>query len=129
MLAKLSHQQRDGLMTVNGNFGSAPNYEPNSESNEGKPLGFGMQGVTNTSYPVHGEASRHIEPINDADFFQAGRLYEVQSAEGKTALVNNLAGHLGHAKKAIQQRQLSHIKRANAEFGQRVELAMRKAKL
>jgi catalase len=45
-------------------------------------------------------------------------------ASEKTDLVNNIAGHLKNAKKHIQERQIAHFKRADAEYGQRIEEAI-----
>ncbi|KAI8060087.1 catalase [Gongronella butleri] len=115
---RVANHQRDGAMAVNGNGGSAPNYEPNSF---GGPY---QTNVANTLYyadPIEGVAGRHPYSLEDVDFVQAGNLYRLMPAEEKTDLVNNIAGHLKNAKKHIRDRQIAHFKRADPEYGQRVE--------
>jgi len=118
--ARIANYQRDGFMRVDGNGGSGPNYEPNS---------FGGPTQAGASAAIHaasfsGTIERHIVPLNDDDFYQAGQLYRLLSASEKAALINNIAGHLKNAKKQIQQRQIAHFKRADPEYGARVEAAL-----
>ncbi|KAK9679373.1 catalase A [Basidiobolus ranarum] len=117
------HHQRDGFMTVNGNFGSEPNYEPNS-MHEGA---FKQLHIHGKSYPqtknmekVHGVVDRYVVPIADDDYVQAGNLYQVQSEDGKSRMVSNLVGHLGGANPIIQKRQLEIFRKADADLGARV---------
>lgn len=117
--ANVKHHQRDGFMTVNGNFGSKPNYEPNSF---GGPNQLGSQiGITYTPDLIQGNITRHVMSLTDDDFVQAGNLYRLSSAENKTHLVNNVAGHLQNAKKFIRERQVVNFKRADPEYGSRIE--------
>lgn len=117
--SKLNHNQRDGFMAVNGNFGSHPNYEPNSF---GGPHQLGPQiGISYTPDELQGRIARHVMSLTDDDFAQAGNLYRLMSEQDKTHLVNNIAGNLQNAKKFIRDRQLAHFKRADPEYGQRIE--------
>lgn len=118
--AKVSHHQRDGPMAVNGNFGSAPNYEPNSL---GGPNQAGRSAAL-TPYAVSGMVDRHAAVLKDDDFVQAGNLYRLMTPEQKTRLVNNIAGNLKNAKKHLRERQLAHFKRADPEYGARIEKAV-----
>lgn len=116
---KVFNQQRDGFMAVNGNGGAAPNYEPNSVGGS-----FGVTAdvkASESKFEVSGVTARHKVALNDADFIQAGRLYEIQSPEAKTRMVSNLVGHLSAAKPHIRARQLVQFKRANQELGKRIE--------
>lgn len=116
---RVFNQQRDGFMVVNGNGGAAPNYEPNSA---GGSFGVSSDAKAGESkFEVSGVAGRHKVPLVEADFVQAGRLYEIQSSEAKTRMVSNLVGHLSAAKPHIRARQLVHFKRANQELGKRIE--------
>ncbi|KAI8972482.1 catalase [Pilobolus umbonatus] len=119
--SRVANHQRDGLMAVLGNGGSAPNYEPNSF---GGPHQTNIPNTTFSPEPIEGETGRFSYNLVDDDFVQAGDLYRLMSAEEKTDLVNNIAGHLKNAKKHIQQRQLGNFKRADAEYGQRIEEAI-----
>jgi catalase len=64
--------------------------------------------------------------LTDDDFAQAGQLYRIQSDEEKTDLINNIAGHIKNAKKEIRDRQIAHFKRADPDYGQRVQDAVNK---
>lgn len=115
--AKLNNHQRDGAMTVNGNFGSAPNYEPNSQ---GGPTQVGKYGAI-SAFQVSGNAERYVVPLTDDDFVQAGNLFKLMNTEQKNLLINNVAGALRGAKKHIQERQIPHFKRADPKYGEGVE--------
>jgi len=115
--AKINNHQRDGFMTVNGNFGAAPNYEPNSF---GGPHQAGKSAAL-APVAVTGNGERYTLPVKDDDFVQAGNLYRLLTADQKTRLVNNIAGAIKGAKRHIQERQIAHLKKADAEYGSRVE--------
>lgn len=111
------NHQRDALMVVDGNGGAAPNYEPNSNSADAKV----QASAAYSQFPVSGVVARHPVKLTDADFVQAGRLYAIQSPEGKARMVSNLVGHLRNAKPHLRARQLAHFKRADKELGARIE--------
>ncbi|KAF9287602.1 hypothetical protein BGZ88_008545 [Linnemannia elongata] len=119
--ARISNQQRDGHMAVNGNGGSAPNYEPNSFG------GAKQTAVASTysSFELNAIAARHIIQLSDEDFVQPGNLYRLLSAEEKSDLIDNMAGHLKNAKVFLQERQVGHIKRADKEWGARLEAKLK----
>ena len=114
------NQQRDGPMTVNENGGSAPNFDPNSAGGAFS-VAVDPARATENRYPLNGVVGRHAISLKDADFIQAGRLYEIQSSEAKARMVSNIVGHLSGAKPHIRARQLAHFKRANSEMGKRIE--------
>lgn len=108
----------DFSFSVNGNGGAAPNYEPNSF---GGPYQTNVAATTFSAEEVSGLTGRFTYELTDDDFVQAGDLYRLMSAEEKTDLVENIAGHLKNAKKHIRERQIAHFKRADPEYGQRIE--------
>lgn len=116
--SRVANYQRDGVMAVLGNGGSGPNYEPNSF---GGPAATNINATTFTAEEIHGATGRHTYQLTDDDFVQAGDLYRLLSAEEKTHLVNNISGHLKNAKQHIQERQIAHFKRADQEYGQRIQ--------
>ncbi|KAF9966110.1 hypothetical protein BGZ70_003272 [Mortierella alpina] len=119
--ARVANQQRDGPMSVNGNGGSAPNYEPSS-------FGGAKQtsiASTYSSSELNAIAARHIIQLSDEDFVQPGNLYRLMSAEEKSDLIDNMAGHLKNAKTFLQERQVGHIKRADKEWGSRLEAKLK----
>jgi len=146
--AKVLNYQRDGVMAVNGNFNSEPNYGPNSVNGPQQLLTGPNRDVTslytsNSVYsgvthnicpfsPDRPEAqlapARYVQPEQDADYSQAGDLYRLMCPEDKTDLINNIVGHLKHAKTAIQDRMIANFKRADIEYGRRVEEGLIKSR-
>jgi catalase len=124
--APVANHQRDGFMTVNGNGGSLPNYEPSS-FDKIKQAGIGLVGITYTPERVTGTVIKHPMQISDDDFVQAGALYNLQPEDAKARLVGNVAGHLANAKPHIRKRQLDNFRRANPEYGKRIEAGMAKS--
>ncbi|MEU8138983.1 catalase-related domain-containing protein, partial [Streptodolium elevatio] len=101
----------------------AKNYEPNSFGGPyetGEPLAApsAVVGFTGTH-----EAPAHTK---DDDFFQAGELYRLMSAEEKSRLIANLAGFIGQVQRDdIVERVLPHFHAADPEYGRRLEEAVR----
>ncbi|KAL0077022.1 catalase [Phycomyces blakesleeanus] len=120
-VSRVANYQRDGFMTVNGNGGSNLNYGPNSFDG---PYQNDIVGSTYTAEEISGFTGRFTYELKDVDFVQAGDLYRVMSPEERTDLVNNIAGHLKNAKKHIRDRQIAHFKRADREYGSRIESAI-----
>lgn len=67
---RVTNSIRDGFMVVNGNQGSAANYEPSSF----KPLQFSPHAALST-LPVRGLAARYKPAHPNCDFSQPGELY------------------------------------------------------
>ena len=113
---KIANYQRDGAMRIDGNGSSQPNYSPNST---GGPVADVQ--ATESPIPIQGVAGRSEYPqVNRADDFeQAGLLYKVLSAEERTRLVSNIAGHMSRVKPEIQRRQIEHFLKADPEYGNR----------
>ena len=111
------HYQRDGFMAPGNNYGSAPNYEPNST--EGTPK----------DNPAYAEPPNHLGDVtvdryshregND-DYTQAGNLYRLMTPEQQERLADNIVGSLSQARQDIQMRQLCHFFRADISYGRRV---------
>ncbi|RUP46372.1 catalase [Jimgerdemannia flammicorona] len=118
-ISRVSNHHRDGFMAVNGNGGSVPNYEPNSHDNS--PRQINVVGTTFANEEVSGRTDRHGYVLTDDDFFQAGQLYRLMTAEQRDHLIENIAGHLKNAKLHIRQRQIANFSRADKEYGRRVE--------
>jgi len=115
---KVSNYQRDGFMSVDGNQEGAPNYYPNSFS--------GPQ--DNRTYLEHRQTfstTADVTRFNSADednFTQVGIFYnKVLSAEERTRLVNNIAGHLSKAQEFIQKRAVRNFAQADPDYGRRIE--------
>jgi catalase len=111
------HYQRDGLMALGNNGGSAPNYEPNSA--EGTP----KQHPAYAEPPTHlGDTTvdRYDHRQGNDDYTQAGNLYRLMTPEQQERLVQNIIGSLKQAKQDIQMRQICHFFRADVSYGRRV---------
>jgi catalase len=117
---------RDGLHALNG-VGRydrhAKNYEPNSyggPAETGRPLAAPLA--------VTGWTGTHAAPehVKDDDFFQAGELYRLMSAQERARLVANIAGSLAQVTRDdVMERNLAHFHAADPEYGTRVAEAVR----
>jgi len=112
---KVKNGERDGFMTVNGNQGNAPNYAPNS---------FGGPGVTPDAkiapFEANGVVGKYRYQHPNDDFVQPGNLYKLMTPDQKARLISNIVGHLGKARKDIQERQVQHFYKADPDYGIRV---------
>jgi len=109
------HYHRDGGVRIDGNGGAGPNYHPNS---------FDQVTVTNEGevppYALSGPMLRH-DHRSDLDYYsQAGGLYRLMSEAQKKLLTDNIVGAMKSVPSFIQDRQLEHFKRADADYGARV---------
>jgi len=108
--------QRDGFMRSDGNAGASPNYWPNSFGGPAPD-----PGVAPPPIDVAGMAARHVYPLGDVDFVQAGDLYrKVMTDRDRDHLIGNIASHLRNAQKRIQLRQTALFYKADVEYGERV---------
>lgn len=106
------NQQRDGAMAID-NGGSASNYA-NVEADGSRPSGFGHG---DPGWPLEGVAGRYDARGQEDDHTQAGNLYRLLSEAEKDDLCSHLAGSLASVPPEIQDRQLSHFRRADAGYG------------
>jgi catalase len=112
---------RDGFL-YDGRHKGAKIYEPNSfggPAQTGRPLWqpLPVSGVTGDQpAPLHAE---------DDDFVQAGNLYRLMSEEEKERLIGNLAGSISQvSREEIVERAINNFRRADADFGKRLETAV-----
>ncbi|PVU90864.1 hypothetical protein BB561_004684 [Smittium simulii] len=122
-ISGINNHQRDGLMTINGNSGSKPNYEPNSF---GGPYQSNIVGtVIPIGMPVSGNIGNYTYQLTDADFKQAAALYNIFDDAHKDRLAGNIADGLSGAKVFIQKRQLDIFYKVDKDYGVRVERELR----
>lgn len=113
---KVRNGQRDGIMVVNGNQGSLPNYEPNSFS----PFKVNDRPKLST-LTVRGNIARYKPNHPNCDFSQPGVLYsKVMSDTDRNHLISNITGHLKNALPFIQERQVRNFAKCHPEYGRRV---------
>ncbi len=119
--------QRDGQMTYEVNVapGQNPhiNYEPSSMGGltEAKPAGKPHE-------PMYEGRLVRQKIDRENNFKQAGDLWRQFNETYKAELVNNLSGALIQCVPDVQQKFLSHITQADAEYGRRVREAVDKLK-
>ncbi|MDP4267670.1 MAG: catalase, partial [Bacteroidota bacterium] len=119
-LPEVNNYQRDGLMRVDGNSGSKPNYRPNSFDNISQDNFYketGMQLDNNTAdwFDRNGK--------NDDDHYtQPGWLFSrVMTVQEKKNLIGNIIDHMsgisGPQRENIIKRQVNHFSKCNPELG------------
>jgi len=118
---KTANYQRDGAMRVDTNGGGLANYSPNSRRGPVVDARY-----TEAAIALQGTSTRSEYPQTNRadDFEQAGLLYRVLSADERTRLVNNIAGHMRGIDEEIQRRQIQHFLKADPEYGNRVAEAL-----
>jgi catalase len=110
------HYHRDGHMRFDGNFGGAPNYEPNSF---GRPVQD--PSVKEPTLRICGDADRYDHWVGNEDYWtQPGNLYRLMAAEEKARLFSNLVGAMQTVPREIQVRQIRHFFKADPAFGEGV---------
>jgi catalase len=112
---EVQHYHRDGALRVD-NGGATPVYHPNSFD--------GVTAQSAAASPPYASvgAVQHYDHRTDADYYsQAGALYRLMSADQKSLLVSNIVAAMSSVPKSIQQRQIAHFKRADQDYGSRVE--------
>jgi catalase len=109
------HYHRDGAMRFDGNFGSAPNYEPNS-------FGGPKENPEYRERPrsIAGSVDRHNHRLDNDYYSQPGNLFRLMKPEEKKRLISNIVGSLSNAPKHIQERQVGHFMKADPAYGRGV---------
>ena len=116
---------RDGAMRFDSNAGRSVNYEPNSfggpaQTNAPMYAGFDLGEVSGTYQP-------EIRGVDD--FQQAGDLYRLMDAGAQQRLVDAVAGSLSRVQRTpvgdgIVSRSIDHFRKADADFGSRLDSAV-----
>lgn len=121
-IAPVHHHQRDGMMNIDGNGGSAVNYFPNSFDNI-EP----HETYKEPPMKLEGNiADTYDRNENDDDHFsQPGGLFrEVMPNEEKNRTISNIVssmmGIVGSKRDEIVQRQLSLFHKVDAEMAQKI---------
>jgi catalase len=103
---------RDGAMRFDGNYGSQPNYEPNS---------FGGP-KENADYkerprPVDGTIARHNHRVDEDYYTQPGNLFRLMTIAERKRLIGNIVGSLSSVPRRIQDLQIRHFYKADPVYG------------
>jgi catalase len=103
---------RDGHMRVDGNYGSAPNYEPNS---------FGGP-TQNPAYierprPITGTIERHNHRLENDYYSQPGNLFSLLPDDAKQRLIGNICVSMSTVPRRVHELQIQHFYKADPAYG------------
>ena len=103
-------------MTVNGNQGSGPNYEPNSHGGPVEEPSFKWHAQT-----VSGNVGRFKHSHPNDDFEQPRALFrKVMTETDRTHLIDNLVNAMKPVRRDIQERQVKLFFKVDPEYGSRI---------
>ena len=111
---------RDGMMRVDGNFGSTKAYEPNS-------MGLWQECPEAKEPPLQltGDADNWNYREDDNDYYtQPGMLFRIMTAEQQQALFDNTAAELTGVDIEISKRHIRNCLKADPAYGEGVAKAM-----
>jgi catalase len=118
----INNYQRDGLMRIDGNGGSKPNYYPNSFDNIEADQNYAEPAFEIES-TIADHFDRNAEGEND-HFSQPGNLYRLLSQQDKENTISNIINSMnaidGEKREEIILRQLCHWFRADTELGMHI---------
>ena len=107
------HYHRDGQMRFDGNFGGAPNYQPNSFSGPVED-----PGVKEPPLRISGNADRFDHWAGNEDYWtQPGNLFRLMTAAEQARLIASLVGAMQGVPREIQLRQVRHFYKADPVYG------------
>lgn len=116
--AKVHNGLRDGPMRVDGNQGSAVNYEPNSMGPNGTNTFLFNKQARYEPYRVTGLVARHRPNHPNDDFTQPGILFrKVMDQAARNATVRNVADHMKSVPIEVKERAIKNFFKADPEFG------------
>jgi len=105
--------QRDGHMRFDDNGGPGPNYEPNTFGGPKADPSYNEPPLK-----ISGDADRYEQKRGvDDDYIQPGNLFRLMSPEQQKGLMANIVGSLKKAPKEIQEKMVSHFRKADQAYG------------
>ena len=112
---------RDGAATVNGNYGSAHNYEPNSLGGPKEDPSYAQ-----SRFEVTGKAGRYAYTHPNTYFEQPRTLWEKVFTEAdREQLISNLSGPLSAVtRRDTQENMLALFYKIHPDYGTRLSQAI-----
>jgi catalase len=111
---------RDGAMRVDGNYGAAISYEPNSYGEWQEQPDFSEPPLA-----INGDAHNYDFREDDYDYYsQPGNLFRMLCPEEKQRLFENTARALAPASKEVRDRHVSNCSKADQAYGAGVAKAL-----
>ncbi|HRP63314.1 MAG TPA: catalase [Phycisphaerales bacterium] len=108
---------RDGALATAENYGSSPNYWPNTRAGSPQPNEAYLDPAWDLGQAI---VDRYDSTIDHDDYTQPGNLYRMFDEGHRDRLTTRIAGVLGQARREVQMLQLCHFFRADADYGRRV---------
>jgi len=120
---RVQNIQRDGLMALGDNQGSAPIHHPNS-FNGPEPVGNASK---DAPFAVHGHADRYES--GDEDNYSQPRLFweKVLDEPQRKRMVKNICASLCKAYPEIQKKCVEEFRKVNEDFGNALESSLKTA--
>ncbi len=110
---------KDGLMRVDGNQGSRPNYEPNSFDGPIENPAFREPPLAIDAEFADRFADWH-EGFDVDDFKQPGDLYRLMSDDQKQQLIDAIVGSMKNIPRRIQEKQCGLFAKCDPDYGGRI---------
>jgi catalase len=111
---------RDGAMRVDGNYGSTPHYEPNTNGTWQEQPGFAELPLA-----LEGDAERYDYRAEDDDYFtQPGLLFRLMTPDQQQVLCENTARAMGDAADEVKLRHVGNCAKADPAYGEGVADAL-----
>lgn len=103
---------RDGAMRFDDNFGSSPNYEPNSFKGPTEDPNYRERPRL-----ISGSIDRHNHRLDTDYYTQPGNLFRLMSPAERERLIGNIVASMKTVPGSIQQRQLQQFMKADLAYG------------
>ncbi len=114
------HYHRDGAMRVDGNFGGATSYEPNSYGEWAEQKEYAEPPLK-----LEGDAYRYdYREDDDKYYFQVEALFNLMKPEQKQALFDNTARNMQGTTKEVQLRHITNCAKAHKDYGMGIAKAL-----
>ncbi len=111
---------RDGAMRVDGNYGSTPHYEPNTNGTWQEQPEY-----ADPSLPLEGDADRYDYRADDDDYYtQPGMLFRKMSPAQQQVLFENTGRGMGDSSRQVKIRHISNCLKADPAYGAGVAAAL-----
>jgi catalase len=111
---------RDGAMRVDGNYGSTPHYEPNSNGTWQEQPAFAEPPLA-----LAGDADRYDYRAEDDDYYtQPGLLFRLMNPAQQEVLFDNTARAMGDASEEVKLRHIGNCMKADPAYGEGVAAAL-----
>ena len=119
--AVVNDYHRDGQMRVDGNYGSAPAYSPNSSGYWSAQPDV-MEPPLDLSGAMY--AYDYKDDPTDDNFRAGGELYRLMTEEKKQLLISNTAEDIAPVTENVKYRHAVHCYLADHDYGERITKAL-----